>query len=431
MKTKIRHLALLVAGCLAPVMASATNGYFAHGYGIKAKGMAGVGIALPQDGLAAATNPAGIAFLGNRVDLGVEIFAPLRSSTISGNNGIPPYMIPSLDGSYSGTNEDRNSFLVPEFGYNRMLNPNLALGLAVYGNGGMNTSYARSPFMMLGGSNPAGVDLSQLFIAPTVAYKLNPNHSLGVSLNLAYQRFSAKGLEPFAAFGFSSAPDKVSNVGSDASAGWGVRVGWTGQVSDALTMGATYQSKTQMGKFDKYAGLFAEQGSFDIPANYGIGAAFKASPRLTLAADVQRIEYGGIASIANPVANLFRPDGSGMLGGSNGAGFGWRDMTVFKLGVAWKQNDQVTFRAGYSTGRQPIPAGETFFNILAPGVIEQHLTVGMTWQAGGGKEISAYYMHAFSKNVNGSNSIPMQMGGGEANLRMHQNALGFALGWRI
>ncbi|MFZ9676978.1 MAG: hypothetical protein ACO3BH_01365 [Quisquiliibacterium sp.] len=55
----------------------------------------------------------------------------------------------------------------------------------------------------------------------------------------------------------------------------------------------------------------------------------------------------------------------------------------------------------------------------------------MTWQAGGGKEISAYYMHAFSKNVNGSNSIPMQMGGGEANLRMHQNALGFALGWRI
>jgi len=380
-KTKIRHLALLVAGCLAPVMASATNGYFAHGYGIKAKGMAGVGIALPQDGLAAATNPAGIAFLGNRVDLGVEIFSPLRSSTISGNSGIPPYMIPSLDGSYSGTNEDRNSFLVPEFGYNRMLNPNLALGLAVYGNGGMNTSYARSPF---------------------------------------------------AAFGFSSAADKVSNVGSDSSAGWGVRVGWTGQVSDALTMGATYQSKTQMGKFDKYAGLFAEQGSFDIPANYGIGAAFKASPRLTLAADVQRIEYGGIASIANPVANLFRPDGSGMLGGSNGAGFGWRDMTVFKLGVAWKQNDQVTFRAGYSTGRQPIPAGETFFNILAPGVIEQHLTLGMTWQAGGGKEISAYYMHAFSKNVNGSNSIPqMQMGGGEANLRMHQNALGFALGWRI
>jgi long-chain fatty acid transport protein len=33
----------------------ATNGYFSHGYGIKSKGMGGVGIALPQDAMAAAT----------------------------------------------------------------------------------------------------------------------------------------------------------------------------------------------------------------------------------------------------------------------------------------------------------------------------------------------------------------------------------------
>ncbi len=429
MKTKIRHLALLVAGCLAPVMASATNGYFAHGYGIKAKGMAGVGIALPQDSLAAATNPAGIAFVNSRMDLGAELFLPRRSSTISGNGGIPPYGIPPLDGTYSG--DGKSAFLVPEFGYNRVINPNLTVGLAVYGNGGMNTTYDRSPFMMLGGSSPAGVDLMQLFIAPSMAYKVNPNHSLGVSLNLAHQRFSAKGLEPFAGFGFSSSPANVSNVGSDSASGWGVRVGWTGQVSDAVTMGATYQSKTQMGKFDKYAGLFADGGSFDIPANYGIGLALKTSPRLTVAADVQRIEYGGIASVANPVANLFRPDGSGMLGGSQGAGFGWRDMTVFKIGAAWKHSDQLTIRAGYSTGSQPIPSGETFFNILAPGVMERHLTLGMTWQVGGGKEVSAYYMHAFGERVNGLNSIPPMMGGGEANLRMHQNALGLALGWRI
>lgn len=52
---------LLVALALAPFAAQATTGYFAHGYGIKAKAMGGVGIALPQDALAAATNPAGIA----------------------------------------------------------------------------------------------------------------------------------------------------------------------------------------------------------------------------------------------------------------------------------------------------------------------------------------------------------------------------------
>jgi hypothetical protein len=49
---------------VTPLLANATNGYFSHGYGAKSQGMAGVGIALPQDALAAATNPAGTALVG-------------------------------------------------------------------------------------------------------------------------------------------------------------------------------------------------------------------------------------------------------------------------------------------------------------------------------------------------------------------------------
>ena len=54
-------LAAAAAAAIAPLAAHATTGYFSHGYGIKAKAMGGVGIALPQDALAAATNPAGMA----------------------------------------------------------------------------------------------------------------------------------------------------------------------------------------------------------------------------------------------------------------------------------------------------------------------------------------------------------------------------------
>jgi len=422
MKSITRRAALVLAGCLAPALAQATNGYFSHGYGIKAKGMAGVGIALPQDAMAAATNPAGMAFVGSRLDLGLDIFMPRRSSEIVGNGG-------PLNGSYSG--DGNGTFYIPEFGYNRMLNPNLALGVTVYGNGGMNTSYRPSPFASIGGSNPGGVDLMQLFVAPTLAYKITPNHALGISLNLAYQKFSADGLEPFANPMFSTDPAKLTNVGDDTSAGWGVRLGWTGRVSDAVTLGATYQTKTRMGTFDKYAGLYAQQGAFDIPANYGLGIAVRATPKLTIAADVQRIDYSGVPSIANPVQNLFNPDGSGRLGADNGAGFGWRDMTVFKLGAAYQYDDRLTLRAGYSTGRQPIPSDQTFFNIYAPGVEEDHLTLGATWQLGGGKELSVSYMHAFKKTVNGSGSMPPMLGGGEANLRMYENAVGVGFAWRM
>jgi long-chain fatty acid transport protein len=416
----MRKTLLAAAAALAPLAAHATTGYFSHGYGLKAKAMGGVGIALPQDALAAATNPAGMARVGNRLDVGLDWFAPDRGSQITGN------IFPGVNGSYDGS--DTESFLIPEFGYNRMISPNLALGVSVFGNGGMNTDYKASPFTGFGGASPAGVDLMQLFVAPTVAWKSGA-HAFGASLNLAYQRFEAKGLQPFA--GFSSDPANLTNRGHDDATGWGVRVGWTGQLAPWVTLGATYQTKTRMGSFDKYKGLFADGGEFDIPENFGVGIAVKAMPRLTVAADIQRINYGDIPAVGNPIDCLFT---GCQLGGPNGAGFGWRNTTVYKLGVAYEWSPRLTLRGGFVTLKQPIPSSQTLFNILAPGVVEDHLTLGATWQLSPQSELTVGYMHAFEKKVNGSGSIPPGpppgFGGGEANLRMDQNSLGVAWGWK-
>jgi long-chain fatty acid transport protein len=410
-------LAAAIAAVLAPGMALATTGYFAHGYGIKAKSMGGVGIALPQDALAPATNPAGIAWVGNRIDLGAELFMPDRGASITGSGA------PGANGTYDGN--DTKSFIIPEIGYARVINPNLTFGVAVYGNGGMNTDYATNPFTAYGGSGPAGVDLMQLFVAPTVAWK-SGNHAFGASLNLAYQRFKAEGIQGFA--GTSASPGNVSNRGYDDSTGFGVRVGWTGQISPSVTLGATYQSKTKMSEFDKYSGLFANQGDFDIPENYGVGVALKATPALTVAVDVQQINYSDIPAVGNPVDSLFT---GSPLGSTNGPGFGWQDVTVYKIGLAYELKPGMALRAGYVTLDQPIPASQTFFNILAPGVVEDHLTLGLTLEMSKTSELTLMYMHAFEKKVNGSVSIPaVPFGGGDANLRMSQDSIGVAYGWK-
>ncbi len=409
---------LFVAAALAPLAAQATTGYFQHGYGIKAKSMGGVGIALPQDALAAASNPAGIAWVGNRIDLGADWFSPDRGASIAGSGA------PGANGAYDGN--DTKSFLIPEFGYNRVINPSLTFGVAVYGNGGMNTDYRTNPFVAYGGSGPGGVDLMQLFIAPTLAWK-SGNHAFGVSLNLAYQRFKAEGIQGFSSS--SASPGNVSNRGYDDSTGLGMRVGWTGQVSPTVTLGATYQTKTKMSEFDKYSGLFANQGDFDIPENYGVGVALKATPALTVAADVQQINYSDIPAVGNRVDCLFA--GACQLGSTNGPGFGWQDVTVYKFGLAYELKPGTTLRAGYVILDQPIPASQTFFNILAPGVVEDHLTLGLTLEMSRTSELSFMYMHAFEKKVNGSGSIPLApFGGGEANLRMSQNSFGVAYGWK-
>jgi len=402
MKLNKIAVSMIAAGVMASPLAHATNGYFSHGYGMKAKGMAGVGIALPQDSLAAATNPAGIAMVGNRLDVGVDWFKPNRNTELTTAMG-------PLAGTYSGNGD--SSFLIPEFGYNRSIDADSAFGVAVYGNGGMNTKYTDFNTRTGGaffGTGDLGVDLQQLFIAPTYAMKVNADNAVGVSLNLAYQMFKAEGLQNFG----------IMNPGTDSSTGWGVRIGWTGQVTPAVTLGATYQTKTKMGKFDKYKGLFAEQGGFDIPANYGIGIAFKLDDSTKLAADIQTIQYSGVKSIANSGAS------PGALGASDGPGFGWKDMTVFKLGASHKYNNNLEVRAGFSTGKQPIPENENFFNVLAPGIVENHLTLGATWTLANNGEVTVGYMHAFKKTVTGT--APSGI-----NLNMYEDSIGVAYGWKM
>ncbi len=419
MKLKKIVLLLAVAGIASP--AFATDGYFSDGYGMKAKGMAGVSIALPQDALAAANNPAGMVMVGDRMDFGVDWFRPTRSADIVGNQA-------GLAGSYNGN--DQQNFIIPEFGYNKMLGWDMSVGVSVYGNGGMNTRYAKSPFAAWGGTNPAGINLQQLFIAPTFAMKANQTNAFGVSLVFAQQHFGATGLQPFEPM--SSNPANVTDRGNDSTTGWGVRLGWTGQVSDAVTLGATYASKIK-GRFKDYSGLFADQGEFDIPENYGVGIAVKATPQLTVAGDIKQINYNKIDSVGNPIDSLFR---GVPLGASNGPGFGYQNMTVYKLAASYSYSKNLTLRTGYSYNKQPIPTNQTFFNILAPAVIENHLTFGATWTLANHNELTVAYMHAFNKDVSGTNSIPggfppAGMGGGNANLHMYENSLGIAYGIKM
>lgn len=404
-------VSLITAGLMASPLAHATNGYFSHGYGMKAKGMAGAGIALAQDSLAAATNPAGIVTIGNRMDVGVDFFRPNRNAEFTSAAG-------PAAGTYSGNGD--SSFLIPEFGYNKSIDADSAFGVAIYGNGGMNTKYttlnagtlptgsAATGGLNLG-SGDLGVNLTQLFIAPTYAMKLNANNAVGVSLNLAYQQFKAEGLQNFG----------INNPGTDSSTGWGARIGWNGQVTPMVSLGATYQTKTKMGKLDKYKGLFAEQGGFDIPANYGVGIAAKVNDATTLAADIQTIQYSGVKSIANPADTT----GTVPLGADNGSGFGWKDMTVIKLGASHQYGSGVVVRAGFSTGKQPVREDQTFFNTLAPGVVENHLTLGGTWTLANNGEVTVGYMHAFKKTVTGT-AAPI-------NLNMSEDSLGVAYGWKL
>ena len=235
--------------------------------------------------------------------MGVDVFVHNRHATISGNAA-------GLNGSHSG-------------------------------NGGMNTVDKRNPFASFGGNDEAGVDLKQIFVTPTIAVRIASGQSLGISPLLVVQGFRAYGIQPFA--GFSADPAHFTNLGTSWSAGGGVRVGYLGHFGDVLNLGAFYQSKLWTGHFGKYAGLFAGRGGFDVPASWGVGVAVKPTPAVTLAADFKRILYSGVPSVGDSVALLFagKP-----FGANGGPGFGWRDISVVKIGARYRASPAWTVRAG-------------------------------------------------------------------------------------
>ncbi|MDH3713266.1 MAG: outer membrane protein transport protein [Gammaproteobacteria bacterium] len=420
-------LVLLPLLLALPGIAQATNGYFTHGTSIKEKALAGTGVAYSQDTLAAANNPAGMVFQGGGYDIGASVFNPNRSYSAQGislpaGSAVPPPPNPppfSVGDGDQSIDSGSELFLIPQFGYNWVLSDAATIGVSVFGHGGMNTDYNGGVATLPSpggtmvelpgtfGDGTAGVDLAQLFVSTTYARKFSKTASWGASLILAYQQFEAKGLGNFAPF--STDPSKLSNNGKDAGTGFGVRLGIQGEVASGLTLGAALQPEIDMSEFDDYSGLFAEKGDFDIPSNYTVGLAWDVTDSGTLLFDVQQINYSDVPAVSNPIAPLVNgscspTSSSGCLGGSSGAGFGWQDMTVVKLGYQWRASEDWTWRFGYSQGDQPIPESEVLFNILAPGVMEQHVTAGFTKLLGGG-ELNFAFMVAPSNSVSGKNTF--------------------------
>lgn len=443
----MRRSGLGLALFLFASTASATNGYFAHGYSAAQRGMGGAGTAYAADALISTINPAGSVWVGERLDLNLSLFKPIRDYDAGESSGAG---LAIFEIAPENLRSGRELFGIPGFAYVRPIDERSSLGLSIYGNGGLNTVYkgGSASFAKLGGlpllggitaSECAGsfgggsaqnadllgfcgngkdttsVDLIQLFVAPNYAYKVTDTVSLGIAPIFAAQRFQAKGLNAFAKF--SNSPDRVSDQGYSFSYGGGARLGVMAQLHPMLDVGASWQSRIYMTRFKEYEGLFAEQGDFDIPSTWNVGVAFKPTANQRLLIDVQHINFNEIASVGLPLnPNRFVNDcalprllgsnsqSDACLGSSNGPGFGWQDMTIYKVGYEYLAGEW-RLRAGYSETKQPIPSSEVLFNVLAPGVIEKHYTLGATHQVNQRLGIDVAFMYAPNNPVRGKNPL--------------------------
>lgn len=401
--------AVIAAGFACP-SAQATEGYFQPGYSAIQKSLAGTGVANPEDAMTLAINPAGLTSLDEQLEVGLSLFSPSRQYSESGG---PGFVAPGT------VKSGWNYFAIPYFAYSKPIDGHSSWGVAVYGNGGMNTDYpsATNPAcgpghgVFCGGK--AGVNLSQLFISPGYAWN-SGNFSLGVAPILAIQMFSDKGLVAFSPI--SASPANLTNNGISYSYGGGFRAGVEWKLSDTFRLGLSGATPMWMTKFDKYKGLFADGGAFDIPASVTAGIAWDVAPAWTVMVDYKHIFYSDVPAVGRSTLFTGIP-----FGAKNGPGFGWSDVDVISLGADWRVAPNWTLRAGYAHNTNPISSNDVTLNILAPGVVTDHVSAGLSWRTGDHSSFDFSAIYVPTHSVSGIEVTPAGPNPGRTiELSMHQ-----------
>jgi long-chain fatty acid transport protein len=400
----------------APSGAHASYGIFAHGTGIESLGMGGLSFIAVSESYTAPTNPARLHQIGNRYDIGLDWLFVTGGGTIRDNAAGPDERF------YS---HGRRHFYVPQAGMIRRINDRLTLGIAGF-SAGVGSDYKGSPYVRFGGDERAGLLLSQSGIATALSWQVLPEQALGLSLNLAYQLYEAKGLDVFSTN--SQNPGRFSDQGKGEAFGIGYTLGWSGQLLPWLEGALSYRSKTYSERTKRYEGLLPNRGLLETPAIWGGALAVVPAPGWVIAVEGQRIEYASEAAYGNSIRQLTE---QGIpFGAENGPGFGWRDQNIWKIGVSYQATPKLVLRTGASYGTELIPRSETFLSMLAAGIGRKHYTFGATYDIGGW-ELSGYYAFMVDERVHGVDSIPDAFGGGEADLRFRLHPFGISFGRRF
>ncbi len=390
----------LALACFGAPAAHATEGYFQHGISARSKAMGGAGVADTRDAFGAALNPAGAIDAGNMFQANLSLFSPNRHFRGTGQGFVP-------QGDFKS---GQNYFPVPGFAYSHQFSDTFGFALTAVGNGGMNTTWKQNLANPVCGTGPfpaptgvfcggkTGVNLSQLLVAASFAYKIGDVLTLGVAPVLAVHQFKARGLAAFSPFTID--PANLTNNGNDYSAGFGTRFGFQIDTGGPLRLAGTYEPEINMGRFDKYRGLFADGGDFNIPKNLTLGVSVDATPDFTVNFDYRRISYQSVGSIGNS-SSIPRP-----FGFSGGPGFGWHNVDAFKFGAEWRQSDQWTWRAGFIRNNNPIKPESVTLNILAPGVQKTHFTGGFEYNPANRNSFEFAFMYSPTAKVSGIEVTP-------------------------
>ncbi|MCC2656475.1 MAG: long-chain fatty acid transporter [Panacagrimonas sp.] len=425
MKRPALQSSLLLSGLflLFSNSASATLGVFEHGNGINSMGMGGVTYSYATETTTLGANPAHALSLGDRWDFGADVFWANAEGRYEGNTagGAPDGEVFTSDG--------RSWYMIPQGGLSMRLNNDWAYGVTIL-NAGLGPDFAGNPYRRFGGTpNRATLYLASSSIVNALAYRLTDSFHVGASLNIGYQQLSVQGLQFLDDAAFSVSPGHVTNQGLDGVFTFSAGFGFKWQITPWLTAGAAYKTKNYNAQHDEYRGLVARGGKLELPSIYGGGFTIKPFEKLVVVLEAQRLTYKSEAAFKNGL-DEFSVEGN-LLGSNDGPGFGFNDLNAYKLGIEYAATPKLTLRGGFLHGTGLLTKDNTFFAFLGCLTHRETYTVGATYLFRDKWELSGMGYATPIRNVQGHNSIPAALGGGEVDIADEVYGFGLSVGKRF
>jgi long-chain fatty acid transport protein len=174
--------------------------------------------------------------------------------------------------------------------------------------------------------------------------------------------------------------------------GAGFQVGLFFEVNQDWNLGFSYKSPIWMEKWDYNAATPRLVGrtigvQAGLPEIFSWGVAYKGFERTLIDVDLRYIDYANTPLFGTKVVD---------------GGLGWQSVFAVAFGVQYKATEKLSLLGGYLYNTNPVRNETTLFNVQAPGIITNTLSLGASYNITEDITASLSWVHGFRNSSEGS-----------------------------